>query len=110
MAECNGTEFERTANVFDMMYVPDDTDFDIDEARDEATEEVKGYKGNDFVTDVSGATMYPLHKLTASPFSGSTALKSQADMGSRRPEPSKGVASRDDETRDRGRRLQGISC
>lgn len=53
MEECNGTEFERTANVFDMMYVPDDTEFDIDESRDEATEEVKGYKGNDFVTDVS---------------------------------------------------------
>ncbi|KAJ9120696.1 hypothetical protein QFC22_002627 [Naganishia vaughanmartiniae] len=49
--ECNGTEFERTANVFDMMYVPDDTDFDVDECRDEATEEAKGYKGNDFVTD-----------------------------------------------------------
>lgn len=51
--ECNGTEFERTANVFDMMYVPDDTEFDVDECRDEATEEAKGYKGNDFVTDVS---------------------------------------------------------
>lgn len=64
MAECNGTEFERTANVFDMMYVPDDTDFDIDEARDEATEEVKGYKGNDFVTDVSVVAMNPPHRLT----------------------------------------------
>jgi hypothetical protein len=53
MEECNGTEFERTANVFDMMYVPDETEFDLDEFRDEATEEVKGYKGNDFVTDVS---------------------------------------------------------
>lgn len=64
MAECNGTEFERTANVFDMMYVPDDTDFDIDEARDEATEEVKGYKGNDFVTDVSGVAQNSSHRLT----------------------------------------------
>lgn len=53
MEECNGTEFERTANVFDMMYVPDETEFDLDEFRDKATEEVKGYKGNDFVTDVS---------------------------------------------------------
>lgn len=53
MEECNGTEFERTANVFDMMYVSDETEFDLDEFRDEATEEVKGYKGNDFVTDVS---------------------------------------------------------
>lgn len=53
MEECNGTEFERTANVLDMMYVPDETEFDLDEFRDEATEEIKGYKGNDFVTDVS---------------------------------------------------------
>jgi hypothetical protein len=56
--ECNGTEFERTANVFDMMYVPDDTEFDVDECRDEATEEAKGYKGNDFVTDVSVSSQF----------------------------------------------------
>jgi hypothetical protein len=49
--EVGGTEFERTANIFDLSYVPDDMDFEED-FRDEATEEVKGYKGNDFVTDV----------------------------------------------------------
>jgi hypothetical protein len=48
----NGTEFERTANVFDISFVPEDMEFDED-CHDEATEEVKGYKGNDFVTDVS---------------------------------------------------------
>ncbi|WVR07154.1 hypothetical protein IAU60_004195 [Kwoniella sp. DSM 27419] len=51
MAECNGTEFERTANVMDLSYVPEEMDFDADEVRDEATKEPKGYKGNDFVTD-----------------------------------------------------------
>jgi len=48
----NGTEFERTANVFDISFVPEDMEFDED-CHDEATEEAKGYKGNDFVTDVS---------------------------------------------------------
>ncbi|WVF71599.1 hypothetical protein IAT40_006407 [Kwoniella sp. CBS 6097] len=51
MNECNGTEFERTANIMDLSYVPDGMDFADDEARDEATKEPKGYKGNDFVTD-----------------------------------------------------------
>jgi hypothetical protein len=102
MAECNGTEFERTANVFDMMYVPDDTGFDVDESRDEATEEVKGYKGNDFVTDVSASRSKLLRGLTVAPFPGSSAFQSQAHMGSRRPKSSQGVASRYDETRNRG--------
>lgn len=48
----NGTEFERTANVFDISFVPEDMEFDED-CHDEAAEEAKGYKGNDFVTDVS---------------------------------------------------------
>jgi hypothetical protein len=48
----NGTEFERTANVFDISFVPEDMTFD-DDYTDEATGEAKGYKGNDFVTDVS---------------------------------------------------------
>ena len=50
--EVNGTEFERTANVFDISFVPDDMEFDED-YHEVATEEAKGYKGNDFVTDVS---------------------------------------------------------
>jgi len=27
-AECEGTEFERTANVFDLRFVPEEMDFD----------------------------------------------------------------------------------
>ena len=55
-AEINGTEFERTANMFDLQYVPDDTSFEEDPIHDEATEasiaaEGVAYKGIDFSTD-----------------------------------------------------------
>ena len=68
MDECNGTEFERTANVLDLSYVPEGMGFEHDEIkcvsrswhdvlliiyRDEAKKELKGYKGNEFVTGVS---------------------------------------------------------
>jgi hypothetical protein len=33
MAECNGTEFERTANVFDLTYVPEGMEFEDDEVK-----------------------------------------------------------------------------
>jgi hypothetical protein len=33
MKECNGTEFERTANMFDLSYVPEDMDFGDDEVK-----------------------------------------------------------------------------
>ncbi|TNY22543.1 Pre-rRNA-processing protein ESF1 [Rhodotorula diobovata] len=54
--QVNGTEFERTANVFDLQYVPDDTSFDDDPVHDEATEasiaaEGNAYTGIDFQTD-----------------------------------------------------------
>ncbi|WWD17434.1 hypothetical protein CI109_101875 [Kwoniella shandongensis] len=51
MNECNGTEFERTANILDLSYVPEGMEFAEDDVKDEATKEPKGYKGNDFVTD-----------------------------------------------------------
>ncbi|GAA5881012.1 hypothetical protein JCM3774_003068 [Rhodotorula dairenensis] len=56
VGQINGTEFERTANVFDMQYVPDDTSFDEDPIHDEATEasiaaEGNSYQGLDFQTD-----------------------------------------------------------
>ncbi|ODN79732.1 hypothetical protein L202_03650 [Cryptococcus amylolentus CBS 6039] len=51
MNECNGTEFEQTANLLDLSYVPEDMTFDEDSVHDEADKEPKGYKGNDFVTD-----------------------------------------------------------
>ena len=31
---CDGTEYESTANIFDLRYVPDDMEFDDDEAKD----------------------------------------------------------------------------
>ncbi|GJN92441.1 hypothetical protein Rhopal_005471-T1 [Rhodotorula paludigena] len=54
--QINGTEFERTANVFDLQYVPDDTSFDADPVHDEATEasiaaEGNSYTGLEFQTD-----------------------------------------------------------
>ncbi|KAK4704959.1 hypothetical protein P7C70_g1241, partial [Phenoliferia sp. Uapishka_3] len=56
LREINGTEFERTANVFDLQFVPDETSFDDDPVHDEATEASvaaagPSYQGVDFVTD-----------------------------------------------------------
>ncbi|KAI5479550.1 hypothetical protein MNV49_003287 [Pseudohyphozyma bogoriensis] len=56
LTEINGTEFERTANVFDLQYVPNETTFDDDPVHDEATEasiaaEGTNYEGIEFVTD-----------------------------------------------------------
>ncbi|TFY67132.1 hypothetical protein EVJ58_g1807 [Rhodofomes roseus] len=48
--ELEGTELERSANVFDLSFVPDDMTFD-DEPRDEATDDLSiPYKGLEFVT------------------------------------------------------------
>ena len=55
--EIDGTEMERTANVFDLRFVPEGTEFPDGEDgrdaefRDEATEDVVNYKGVDFRTD-----------------------------------------------------------
>lgn len=57
-AECDNTEFERTANIMDLRFVPDEMEFE-DEARDEATEVPALYKGLDFVTDVGPARSKP---------------------------------------------------
>ncbi|TFK94459.1 hypothetical protein K466DRAFT_536116 [Polyporus arcularius HHB13444] len=49
--ELEGTELERSANVFDLSYVPDDMTFD-DEFRDEATDDLSApYRPLEFVTD-----------------------------------------------------------
>ncbi|KAI0094824.1 hypothetical protein BDY19DRAFT_901921 [Irpex rosettiformis] len=49
--ELEGTELERSANVFDLSFVPEDMKFE-DEFRDEATEDLNApYKGLEFVTD-----------------------------------------------------------
>lgn len=55
--EIDGTEMERTANVFDLRFVPDGMEFPDGEQgrdaefRDEATEDAANYKGVDFKTD-----------------------------------------------------------
>ncbi|QRV76084.1 pre-rRNA-processing protein ESF1 [Ceratobasidium sp. AG-Ba] len=49
--ELDGTELERSANVFDLSYVPEDMAF-TQECRDECTSETQAaQKGMDFVTD-----------------------------------------------------------
>ncbi|KAI0695164.1 hypothetical protein BC835DRAFT_1273760 [Cytidiella melzeri] len=49
--ELEGTELERSANVFDLSFVPEEMNFN-DEFRDEATGELNvPYKGLEFVTD-----------------------------------------------------------
>ncbi|PWN48443.1 hypothetical protein IE53DRAFT_389365 [Violaceomyces palustris] len=55
--EIDGTEMERTANIFDLRFVPDGMDFPDGEGgrpveyRDEAHEDAGNYKGVDFKTD-----------------------------------------------------------
>ncbi|KAJ7634250.1 hypothetical protein DFH06DRAFT_1055429 [Mycena polygramma] len=50
-SELEGTELERSANIFDLSFVPNDMTFD-QECRDEATEDTSAnHKGVDFVTD-----------------------------------------------------------
>lgn len=47
---CDGTEYESTANFFDLRYVPDEMDFD-DEPRDSCNKIPSNYKPTTFVTD-----------------------------------------------------------
>ncbi|EDO16068.1 hypothetical protein Kpol_1016p8 [Vanderwaltozyma polyspora DSM 70294] len=47
---CDGTEYESSANIFDLRYVPDGTEFD-DEPRDECLQLPKNYKVRQFTTD-----------------------------------------------------------
>lgn len=46
---CDGTEYESTANVFDLRYIPNDMIFE-DAPRDFTTEAPLAYQPNDFVT------------------------------------------------------------
>ena len=47
----DGTEYLTTANFFDLRFIPDDTSFSDDEARDECQKLPDGYKPNEFVSD-----------------------------------------------------------
>ena len=47
----DGTEYLRTANFFDLRFVPDDTDFSSDNPKEECSDIPGDYKPNDFVTD-----------------------------------------------------------
>lgn len=47
---CDGTEYESTANIIDLRYVPDGMDFD-DEPKDQCEELPKNYKPHQFSTD-----------------------------------------------------------
>ncbi|KAJ3183606.1 pre-rRNA-processing protein esf1 [Gaertneriomyces sp. JEL0708] len=46
---CDGTEYEKSSNFFDLRYVPDDMEF-TDKATDEAFEPPAAYQPKDFVT------------------------------------------------------------
>jgi hypothetical protein len=49
---CDSTEYESTANIFDLRYVPEDMEFDESEAKDTCTEVPSSYNPNaSFVTD-----------------------------------------------------------
>lgn len=49
---CDGTEYESTANIFDLRYVPEGMDFDDSDAKDVCTKIPTNYKPNTiFVTD-----------------------------------------------------------
>lgn len=47
---CDGTEYESTANMFDLRYVPDGMTFD-DDVRDECSILPKNYRPHQFSTD-----------------------------------------------------------
>lgn len=48
---CDGTEYESTANIFDIRYVPDTMEFDEEDIKEYATEVPKNYTPLDFSTD-----------------------------------------------------------
>ena len=57
--ECDGAEYEASANFFDLRFIPDETSFEGDTPRDECTQPPVGYRPNEFVTDVSTTSLPP---------------------------------------------------
>ncbi|KAJ1981187.1 pre-rRNA-processing protein esf1 [Dimargaris xerosporica] len=49
---CDKTEFESSATLFDLRYIPDDVDFTEDEVKEVATSVPVHYQGKDFTSDV----------------------------------------------------------
>lgn len=47
----DGTEYEASANFFDLRFIPDETSFDDDVPRDECERIPDGYRPSEFVTD-----------------------------------------------------------
>ncbi|KAJ1675435.1 pre-rRNA-processing protein esf1 [Spiromyces aspiralis] len=48
--QCDGAEYESSANFFDLRYIPDDMSFNEEEPRDMATQIPAKYKPTEFVT------------------------------------------------------------
>ncbi|KAK6202422.1 uncharacterized protein RJT21DRAFT_19641 [Scheffersomyces amazonensis] len=49
---CDGTEYESTANIFDLRYIPEDMEFDDSEAKDSCSKIPSSYRPDSgFVTD-----------------------------------------------------------
>lgn len=72
-SELDGTELERSANLFDLSYVPESMEFD-EEPRWEATSDQGVASGLDFVTDVRRNTFHPNEYHYASVYSITRAL------------------------------------
>ncbi|GMM50672.1 pre-rRNA-processing protein [Starmerella bacillaris] len=49
--QCDGTEYESTANFFDLRYIPDEVDFSEDKPRDECFKLPSSYQPTNFTTD-----------------------------------------------------------
>ncbi|KAL2312257.1 Pre-rRNA-processing protein esf1 [Schizosaccharomyces pombe] len=48
---CDGAEYETSANIYDLRFIPDDVTFDDDESREVCTKAPEKYEPRDFVTD-----------------------------------------------------------
>ena len=63
---CDGTEYESTANMFDLRYVPDGMTFDDDVERLKFSILPKNYRPHQFSTDALQHSSVKLHAINAS--------------------------------------------